>query len=73
MSAAFFIAIIISLSHICRLLSFVVVVWLVRVLFDIGARGDSIGNDTALGLCDASLPSDIVKNQVYMSLIADCR
>ena len=73
LTATFFVAIIISLSHICRLLSLIVVVWFIWVLLDIGTRGYSIGDDTALGLSDATLASNIVQNKVYMSLIADCR
>ena len=72
LTATFFVAIIISLRHICRLLCFVVVVWFIGVLFNIWTRGDSVGNDTALSLSDATLASNIVQNQVDMSLIADC-
>ena len=71
LTAAFLVAIIISLRHVCRLLSFIVVVRSIRILLNIGTRSHTISNNTTLGLRYAPLASNIIQNKVDMSLIAD--
>ena len=68
LSAAFFIAIIVSFCHIGGLIA-VNAILVISTTFR--ARCYAIGYDTAFSLCDTSFASHVVENKVNMSLVAD--